>query len=56
MLIKINVNTWINPDHVQQVVVIAENKSRIILGDNYFDLNQSAQEVVNILNGKGKSL
>jgi len=56
MLIKINENTWINPDHVQQVVIIGVDKTRIITTNDYFDLNKSAQEVVNILNGKGKSL
>lgn len=56
MLIKISENTWINPDHIQQVVIISVDKTRIITTNDYFDLQQSAQEVVNILNGKGKSL
>lgn len=56
MLIKINENTWVNPDHVQMVVIIGVDKTRIITTNDYFEVQQSAQEIVNILNGKGKSL
>lgn len=56
MLIKINENTWINPDHIQQVVIIDVDKTRIVTTNDYFVLHQSAQDIVNILNGKGKSL
>lgn len=57
MLIKINENFSINPDKVVVVIDQGENGCRVIFDCEYsINFDKSKEEIVKIINGKGKSL